>query len=49
MEESFIKELAKIVGRENVLSSKRDLLAYSYDATQHQEMPEVVVFPQSTA
>jgi len=49
MEESFIKELAKIVGRENILFSKKDLLAYSYDATQHQEMPEVVVFPQSTA
>lgn len=45
----FIKELAKIVGRENVLSSKKDLLAYSYDATQRQEMPEVVVFPCSTA
>ena len=49
MKESFIKELATIVGRENVLSSKRDLLAYSYDATQHQEMPEVIVFPDSTA
>ena len=49
MKESFIKELANIVGRENVLSSKRDLLAYSYDATQHQEMPEVVVFPRSVA
>ena len=49
IKESFIKELAKIVGKENVLSSKRDLLAYSYDATQQQEMPEVVVFPHSTA
>ncbi|MFQ6122608.1 MAG: FAD-binding oxidoreductase, partial [Dehalococcoidales bacterium] len=49
MEESFIKELAKIVGRENVLTSKRDLLAYSYDATQEQVMPEVIVFPSNTA
>jgi len=47
--ESFIKELAKIVGKESVLSSKRDLLAYSYDATQQQEMPDVVVFPHNTA
>jgi len=49
IKESFIKELAKIVGKENVLSSKRDLLAYSYDATQQQEMPEVIVFTRSTA
>lgn len=46
--QSFIKELAKIVKRENVLFSKKDLLAYAYDATQHQVMPEVVVFPRST-
>ena len=43
------KELAKIVGRENVLSSQRDLLAYSYDATQRQEIPDVVVLPHNTA
>ncbi len=49
IKESFIKELATIVGKENVLSSKRDLIAYSYDATQHQELPEVVVVPRSTA
>jgi len=49
IEQSFIKELTKIVGRENLLFSKKDLLAYSYDATQQQEMPEVIVFPSSTA
>ena len=49
MEESFIKELTKIVGRENILFSKKDLLAYSYDATQQQEMPEAIVFTSSTA
>jgi len=49
IKESFIKELAKIAGKENVLFSKRDLLAYSYDATQQQEMPEVIVLPRSTA
>jgi len=49
LKQSFIKQLAKIVGHENVLSSKRDLLAYSYDATQEQVMPEVIVFPGSTA
>jgi len=49
VKESFIKELAKIVGKGNVLFSKRDLLAYSYDATQQQEMPEVVVIPHNVA
>lgn len=49
IKQSFIKELATIVGRENVLFSKRDLLAYSYDATSRQEIPEVIVFPLSTA
>ena len=48
MQKSFIKELAGIVGRDNVLSSKKDLLAYSYDSTARQEMPEVIVFPLST-
>ncbi len=43
--QAVIKELSKILGSENVLFSKRDLIAYSYDATQRQEMPEAVVFP----
>ncbi len=49
MKQSFIKELAKLVGRENVLFGKKDLLAYSYDATSLEGMPEVIVFPLSTA
>ena len=49
MARSIIRELARIVGRENVLFSKKDLLAYSYDATQRQEMPEVIVFPSTTS
>jgi len=48
IERSFIKELTKIVGRENVLSDMKDLIAYSYDATPRQEMPDVIVFPHST-
>ena len=47
--QSLIKELTKIVGRDNVLSEMKDLIAYSYDATPRQEMPEVIVFPRSTA
>ena len=49
IEQGFIKELTKIVGRENILSDKKDLIAYSYDATPKQEKPDVIVFPRSTA
>ncbi|MGI5835411.1 MAG: FAD-binding oxidoreductase [Chloroflexota bacterium] len=42
----LIEELACIVGKEDVLSSRRDLLVYEYDATPDVSMPEVVVFPR---
>lgn len=42
----LIEELVRIVGREDVLSSRRDLLVYEYDATPDVSMPEVVVFPR---
>jgi glycolate oxidase len=48
IKQGFVKELIKIVGQENVLISKKDLLAYSYDSTSRQELPDVVVFPLST-
>lgn len=49
MKESVIGELEKIVGKENVLTSKEALRAYSYDGTTtwiHE--PDVVVFPTTT-
>lgn len=46
---SLIKEITRLVGSENALFSRRDLLAYSYDATQRQEMPEAIVFPHSAS
>jgi glycolate oxidase len=49
IQEKFVKELTAIMGRDNVLFSRKDLLAYSYDSTSRQEMPEIVVFPRSTA
>ena len=45
---SIIKDLTRIVGKENILADLKDLLAYSYDATMRQEMPDVIVFPRST-
>lgn len=48
MAQKIIKELVELIGRENVLYSRSDLLAYSYNANQHQEVPEVIVFPRNT-
>ncbi len=41
-----IKQLQKLIGKENVKDSKPHLLAYSYDATRKQYLPEAVVFPK---
>jgi glycolate oxidase len=37
-----------MVGKENVLSSKEDLICYSYDATNLEALPDLVVFPKET-
>lgn len=47
--EQLIEELAKIVGREDVLASRRDLLVYEYDSTPEAFPPEVVVFPSNAS
>ncbi len=45
----LICELAGIVGRDSVLSCRRDLLVYEYDATPDVSMPEYVVFPRDAS
>ncbi|MBL7127090.1 MAG: FAD-binding oxidoreductase, partial [Dehalococcoidales bacterium] len=45
---SIIKDLTRIVGKDNILADLKDLVAYSYDATMRQELPDVIVFPRST-
>jgi glycolate oxidase len=41
-----VDQLRRIVGKENVLSTQEELLAYSYDATNlWQHLPDVVVLP----
>lgn len=42
------KEFARIVGRENVLTSPEDLIAYSYDGTSVEHRPDAVVLPLDT-
>ena len=41
----LIEELKNIVGRDNVATEKQDLLCYSYDATQMEFLPDVVLYP----
>jgi glycolate oxidase len=46
---SYIELLKKIVGSTNTLTSKEDLVTYSYDATTiWKHLPDVVVFPLKT-
>lgn len=45
MEKRIVKVLETIVGKENVSTAPSDLVCYSYDATQQQFLPDVVVHP----
>lgn len=45
----LIQELARIVGTEDVLSSRRDVLVYEYDSTPDLFEPEIIVFPANAA
>jgi len=40
-----VDQLRNITGKENVLTTVEELVAYSYDATNWSHMPEAVVFP----
>ncbi len=45
---SILKELQKAVGKQHVLTSPEDQVAYSYDGTFAERRPELVVSPNST-
>jgi len=45
IDKTLIRRIEQIAGRENVLSSREDLLCYGYDATNLEVMPDLVVFP----
>jgi glycolate oxidase len=44
----ILRELQKIVGKQQVLTEPEDLVAYSYDGTFAEHRPDVVVNPAST-
>lgn len=48
IEPRTIKELETVVGKEHVLSSPEDLIAYSYDSTFEEHKPDIVVSPANT-
>jgi len=50
LEKTIIEQLEAVAGKENVLTGKVDLVAYSYDATADmpKKAPDVVVLPTSS-
>lgn len=48
LEPRILQELEKLVGKDNVLTEKQDLLCYSYDATQMEYLPSAVVHPANS-
>ena len=44
----LVRELGKIVGRDNVLHHPEDLLVYEYDGSIDRSVPQVVVLPANT-
>ena len=48
--QTVLAQLEEIVGKDNLLTSKMDMVAYSYDATADmpKQTPDVVVFPQTS-
>ena len=50
VDQTIIEKLEAVAGKENVLTSKMDRVAYSYDATADmpRQMPDVIVLPTSS-
>ncbi len=45
MHKKDLNEIASIVGEDNLLTAKEELMCYSYDATNQKFLPEAVAFP----
>ncbi len=48
MDNKIVNELKTIVGETNVLTANTDRITHSYDATQKQHLPDVVVYAATT-
>lgn len=47
IDKKIIKEFTKHLGKKKVYTEKEYLLAYSYDATGNEFLPDIVVFPEN--
>jgi glycolate oxidase len=47
MNDAIIKEICKVVGADQTLTSREERWCYAYDATDRAAMPDAVVFPGS--
>jgi len=45
LDKRIIRDLETTLGKEHVTTDRADLICYSYDATQQQFLPDVVVYP----
>lgn len=45
LDTNILEEIKNIVGSENVLTDKQDMICYGYDATQMEYLPDAVVHP----
>ncbi len=43
-----VRQLTRVLGRERVLATPEELIAYEFDGTIERGKPQVVVFPEST-
>jgi len=43
-----VVQLVRIVGKDGVLDSPEELVAYSYDGTYEEHLPDIVVIPRTT-
>ena len=43
-----VDQLVRIVGKDGVLDSPEELVAYSYDGTYEEHLPDIVVIPRTT-
>ena len=47
IDKKIVKELENLLGKKRVFTEKEYLVAYSYDATGNEFLPDIVVFPES--
>jgi glycolate oxidase len=48
VDSSIVKQVARIVGKENVLEDQESRICYSYDATNLRYLPDIIVFPKTS-